>query len=57
MESPTNVILLTIYSKKDRDDMSFSEILNILSSISGDDEYLSMKIVALVGILGGLFLF
>ena len=38
VESPTNVLLLTIYSKSDRDDISSAEILNILASISGDDE-------------------
>jgi mRNA-degrading endonuclease RelE of RelBE toxin-antitoxin system len=38
VESPTNVLLLTIYSKSDRDDISSAEILNILSSISGDGE-------------------
>jgi mRNA-degrading endonuclease RelE of RelBE toxin-antitoxin system len=38
VESPTNVLLLTIYSKSDRDDISATEILNILSSISVDDE-------------------
>jgi hypothetical protein len=38
VESPTNVLLLTIYSKSDRDDISAVEILNILASISGDDE-------------------
>lgn len=37
VESPTNVLLLTIYSKSDRDDISSAEILNILASISGDD--------------------
>ena len=38
VESPTNVLLLTIYSKSDRDDISSTEILNILTFISGDDE-------------------
>ena len=38
VESPTNVLLLTIYSKSDHDDISSAEILNILSSISGDEE-------------------
>ena len=38
VESPTNVLLLTIYSKSDRDDISAAEILNILDSISGDGE-------------------
>jgi hypothetical protein len=38
VESPTNVLLLTIYSKSDRDDVSSAEILNILDSIAGDDE-------------------
>ena len=38
VESPTNVLVLTIYSKSDRDDISSAEILNILASISGDDE-------------------
>ncbi len=38
VESPTNVLLLTIYSKSDREDISAAEILNILSSIAGDDE-------------------
>ena len=33
VESATNVLLLTIYSKSDRDDISSIEILNILSSI------------------------
>ena len=38
VESPTNVLLLTIYSKSDRDDISSAEILNILDSIAGYDE-------------------
>ena len=38
VESPTNVLLLTIYSKSDHDDISSTEIWNILTSISGDDE-------------------
>jgi mRNA-degrading endonuclease RelE of RelBE toxin-antitoxin system len=38
VESPTNVLLLTIYSKSDRDDIISAEILNILASISVDDE-------------------
>ena len=33
VESPTNVLLLTIYSKSDRDDISSAEILNILSVV------------------------
>ncbi len=34
VESPTNVLLLTIYAKSDRDDISPSEIFSILASIS-----------------------
>jgi mRNA-degrading endonuclease RelE of RelBE toxin-antitoxin system len=33
VESPTNVLLLTIYSKSDRDDIRSAEILNILSVV------------------------
>jgi mRNA-degrading endonuclease RelE of RelBE toxin-antitoxin system len=36
VESPTNVLLLTIYSKSDRNDITPSEILDILVSISED---------------------
>ncbi len=36
VESLTNVLLLTIYSKSDRHDISPTEILDILSSISED---------------------
>ena len=34
VESPVSVLLLTIYSKSDRDDISATEILEIVSSIS-----------------------
>jgi mRNA-degrading endonuclease RelE of RelBE toxin-antitoxin system len=37
VESPTNVLLLTIYSKSDRSDISPLEILDILSSTSEDE--------------------
>ncbi len=37
VESPTNVLLLTIYSKSDRDDISAMEVLDILSSISDSE--------------------
>ena len=36
VESPTNVILLTIYAKSDRDDITSNEILDILTAISED---------------------
>ncbi len=36
VESPTNVLLLTIYSKSDRNDISPSEILDILTCTSED---------------------
>jgi mRNA-degrading endonuclease RelE of RelBE toxin-antitoxin system len=37
VESPTNALLLTIYSKSDRNDISPSEILDILSSTFEDE--------------------
>ena len=37
VESPTRVLLLTIYAKSDRDDISSSEILMILASSSEYD--------------------
>jgi mRNA-degrading endonuclease RelE of RelBE toxin-antitoxin system len=37
VESPTNVLLLTIYAKSDRDDISPSEIFSLLASISDDE--------------------
>lgn len=37
VESPTNVLLLTIYAKSDRDDISSNEIFSILSSISDNE--------------------
>ncbi len=38
VESPVSILLLTIYSKSDRDDISANEILNILSSINNPDQ-------------------
>ena len=37
VESAVSVLLLTIYSKSDRDDISASEILDILASITDDE--------------------
>jgi mRNA-degrading endonuclease RelE of RelBE toxin-antitoxin system len=37
VESPTCLLLLTIYSKSDRTDMTASEILTILDKFYGDD--------------------
>ena len=37
VESPTSVLLLTIYAKSDRDDISPNEIFSILASISDDE--------------------
>ena len=38
VESPVSVLLLTIYSKSDRDDISANEIFNILSSIKNSEQ-------------------
>jgi mRNA-degrading endonuclease RelE of RelBE toxin-antitoxin system len=38
VESPISVLLLTIYSKSDRDDISPNEIFNILSSIRDPEQ-------------------
>jgi mRNA-degrading endonuclease RelE of RelBE toxin-antitoxin system len=38
VESPVSVLLLTIYSKSDRDDISPNEIFNILSSIRDPEQ-------------------
>ena len=37
VESAVSVFLLTIYSKSDRDDISATEVLDILASISDDE--------------------
>jgi hypothetical protein len=37
VDSPINVLLLTIYAKSDRDDISPSEIFSILASVSDDE--------------------
>ncbi|GBO53507.1 hypothetical protein APA_1414 [Pseudanabaena sp. lw0831] len=38
VESPISVLLLTIYSKSDRDDIGSNEIFNILSSIRNSEQ-------------------
>jgi len=37
VESPTSVLLLTIYSKSDREDISPNEIRSILAEFDGDE--------------------
>lgn len=37
VESPTSVLLLTIYSKSDQEDISFNEIRSILVEFDGDE--------------------
>jgi mRNA-degrading endonuclease RelE of RelBE toxin-antitoxin system len=37
VESPTSVLLLTIYSKSDQEDISYNEIRSILAEFDGDE--------------------
>ena len=48
VESSTNVLLLTIYSNSDRNDISSAEILNILVSIAVDDDQLFSEILVVL---------
>jgi len=36
VDSPTNIVLLTIYSKSDREDIGANEIRDILADFYGD---------------------